>query len=62
MWKIVGWANSKLDESVSDFHRAKIRQGEFKAVYSIWTLGNKRHGPSEGIHVGSISKIQTNKG
>ena len=28
------WANSKLGQSVSDLHRAKIRLGEFKSVYS----------------------------
>ena len=33
--KIGEWANSRLGESVSDLHRAKIRLGEFKAVYSI---------------------------
>ena len=27
--------NSRLDESVSDLYRAKIRLGEFRAVYSI---------------------------
>ena len=31
-------ANSRLDESVSDLCRAKIRLGEFKAVYSILDL------------------------
>ena len=33
--KIGEWANSRLDESVSDLLREKIRLGEFKAVYSI---------------------------
>ena len=32
--KIGEWVNSRLGESVSDLHRAKIRLGEFKAVYS----------------------------
>ena len=30
--------NSRLDESVSDLCRVKIRLGEFKVVYSIQTL------------------------
>ena len=34
--KMGEWANSRLGESVSDLHRAKIRLGEFKAVYSIY--------------------------
>ena len=29
------WANSRLVESVSNLFKAKIRQGEFKAVYSM---------------------------
>ena len=29
--------NSKLGESVSDLHRAKIRLGKFKAVYSSYS-------------------------
>ena len=40
------WANSKLGKSVFGAvfgpHRAKIRLGEFKAVYSIYD----RYGPS----------------
>ena len=36
MYKETGdWANSRLGESVSDLHRAKIRLGEFKAVHSM---------------------------
>ena len=35
--KIGEWANSNKGESVSDLYRAKIRLGEFKAVYSIKT-------------------------
>ena len=34
--KFGGRANSRLGESVSDLNRAKIRLGEFKAVYSIY--------------------------
>ena len=33
--KIWEWANSRLGKSVLDLYRAKIRLGEFKAVYSI---------------------------
>ena len=29
------WANSRLGESVSNLYGAKIRLGEFKAVYSM---------------------------
>ena len=32
--QIVEWVNSRLGKSFSDFNRAKIRLGEFKAVYS----------------------------
>ena len=35
MQEIGEGANSRLGESVSDLFRAKIRLGEFKAVYSI---------------------------
>ena len=43
MWKglcknIGDWAKSRLGESVSDLYRAKIRQGEFKAVYSRFSV------------------------
>ena len=31
-------ANSRLGESVSDLYRAKIRLGEFKAVYCITNI------------------------
>ena len=34
--KIWEWANSRLGESLLHLFRAKVRLGEFKAVYSTW--------------------------
>ena len=39
--KICEWVYSRLGESVSDLYRAKIRLGEFTAVYS--TSYNPQH-------------------
>ena len=53
--KISEWANSRLGETVSDLHRAKIRLGKFKAVYSttivkiIDMIAEKIVEPTKGI-------------
>ena len=53
--KIGEWANSRLCKSVSDHFKAKIRLGEFKAVYSNRLI----HINSNHLHKLSISKQQT---
>ena len=40
--KIGEWVNSRLEESLSDLNRVKIRLGKFKAVYSFNILQKSR--------------------
>ena len=57
----MNWGNSRLGKTVSESYRAKIRQGEFKAAYSITTFQMLTCAPSNISFDNLVEQLAQNK-